>query len=190
MENASRTIDTNATNETMTLHNIGLKYGTDKATFHGYCPFYEQHLPAAPKRLLEIGVKDGASLRMWREFYPEAEIVGIDINPPIAIAGCTVLQMDATDTVALATLGQFDVIIDDGSHLTSHQQIAFTQLYWVQLKPGGWYVMEDVHTSFWPQYMDTEVNTYEILKECFPKLLEWSRTPDLSDSVTMMIPKL
>jgi len=174
----------------MTLHNIGLKYGTDKATFHGYCPFYEQHLPAAPKRLLEIGVKDGASLRMWREFYPEAEIVGIDINPPIAIAGCTVLQMDATDTVALATLGQFDVIIDDGSHLTSHQQIAFTQLYWVQLKPGGWYVMEDVHTSFWPQYMDTEVNTYEILKECFPKLLEWSRTPDLSDSVTMMIPKL
>lgn len=173
----------------MTLHELGLKYGTDKATFHGYCPFYEQHLPRTVGRLLEIGVKDGASLRMWRDFYPGAEVVGIDINPPIAVEGCTVLQMDATDTKALATLGEFDVIIDDGSHFTSHQQIALAQLHLYQLKPGGWYIMEDAHTSFLPQYRNTARSTYELMRDAFPGMLEWCRLADRSDSLTLMVQK-
>ena len=54
------------------LHELGLKYKTDKATFHKYLDFYEKKLPGRDfaGRLLEVGVMDGASMRMWREYVP------------------------------------------------------------------------------------------------------------------------
>lgn len=176
------------------LHELGLKHGTDKATYHGYCDFYEEHLPIPHPvrrlRLLEIGVKDGASLKMWRDYYPLAEVVGMDIAPAIEVEGCTVLQMDATDVFMLKSLGNFDIIIDDGSHMTKDQQITFTRLYYRQLVPGGWYIMEDVHTSHWPQYRNSGLDTYhELITRFGNDALVWSRTADHSDSVTMMIRK-
>src|ERR1051325_11492314 len=60
-------------------------YGTDKgATMHRYVDLYEKYL--APRRrtataVLEIGVHQGASLRMWRDYFPHAEIVGLDVEP-------------------------------------------------------------------------------------------------------------
>jgi 23S rRNA U2552 (ribose-2'-O)-methylase RlmE/FtsJ len=110
------------------LHELGLLYGADKATHHGFCDFYEKHLPTRINRLLEVGVMDGASLRMWRDYYPQAEIVGVDIRACNPVEGCTVLQGDATDPVFLATLGRFDVIVDDGSHMTADQQATFDSL--------------------------------------------------------------
>ncbi len=174
----------------MTLHELGLKYGTDKATWHGYCRFYEQHLPRTIGRLLEIGVKDGASLRMWADYYPTAEVVGIDILPVAPVPGCTVHRMDATNAAQLATLGQFDVIVDDGSHRTSDQLASFHQLFHHQLSPGGWYIMEDAHTSFMPAYVDTPEPTFHALHRLFPgKVLEWCRTADRTDSLTLMMQK-
>lgn len=143
------------------LHELGVKYGTDKATYHGYCDFYAEHLPDPETftgRLLEIGVWNGASLAMWREYYPHAEeIVGIDIfdlheaNGSIpSVPGCTVIQMDQTDMsvkTGLPSLGEFDIIIDDGSHLCSHQRISFEYLFEWGLSHGGDYVVEDIHTS-------------------------------------------
>ena len=174
----------------MTLQELGLKYGTDKATWHGYCPFYEERLPRSINRLLEIGVKDCASLCMWADYYPMAEIVGIDIAPVLPVPGCTVYQMDAANASSLATLGQFDVIIDDGSHRTSDQLASFNQLFYHQLKPGGWYIMEDAHTSFMPAYVDTQEPTFHALHRQFPgQVLEWCRVKDRSDSLTLMLRK-
>jgi len=145
------------------LHDIGLRHRTDKATFHGFCDFYEHHLPGRVDRLLEIGVMDGCSLRMWREFYPGASaIVGVDIRPPLKIDGVQVLQLDATDPAALATLGTFDVIIDDGSHMTRDQQATFGYL-WPAVRPGGSYVIEDLHTSFMSNYVNSALTTLEFL---------------------------
>lgn len=172
----------------MKLQTIGLKHQTDKATFHQYCPFYEHELKGLnPKRILELGVKDGASLRMWKEYFPDAEVIGIDINEPIEVEGCTVLQMDQTDAFALAQLQMFDLIIDDGSHMTLHQQISFVQLYDMQLNTPGVYIIEDVHSSFYTEYINSKYTTYELFKDT-GKLFQ--RIPgDTSDSNTILIHK-
>lgn len=172
----------------MRLHQIGLKHATDKATYHQYCDFYEQELHGLnPKRILEIGVKDGASLRMWKEYYPEAEVIGIDITKPMQIEGCTVLQMDGTDVYALQELGKFDLIIDDGSHNTKDQQISFEYLFNHGLKRGGVYIIEDIHTSFYMQYINSKFTTYDLMKD---KGKLFQRIPgDTSDSNTLLIVK-
>lgn len=179
----------------MTLQQIGEKYGTDKATAHRYCDFYQKYLPNPEYftgRLLEIGVKDGASLRMWREYYPHAQqIVGIDINPPIHVPGCDIIQMDQCDIYALGVLGAFDIIIDDGSHMTLHQQISFHTLFFYQLNLGGIYVMEDLHTSFYDGYINSKQTTVEVLdalkNNSIYKQIEWCRVDDKHDSLTRLI---
>lgn len=171
----------------MTLHEIGLKHGTDKATYHNYCDFYQEQLKGMViERILEIGVKDGASLRMWKEFYPHAEVVGIDINP-IPTQGCTVHQMTQTDVYALMSLGKFDLIIDDGSHKTLDQQITFKHLYHNQLHKFGAYIIEDVHTSFYTEYINSARTTFDIFAEVGTL---FQRIPgDTADSNTIIIRK-
>lgn len=142
----------------MCLNEIGLRHGTDKSTLkHGYTFIYERYF--APLRdqsinLLEIGVKDGASLRMWAEYFPNASIYGIDIDPKCVshetdrikiFAGD---QQDAKFLDDLATqIGPFDIIVDDGSHRSAHQQASFRALF-PYLKDGGWYVVEDLAGTY------------------------------------------
>lgn len=147
------------------LHDIGLKWETDKATLHEYLDFYEQHLPKKIGRLLEIGVSNGASVRMWHDYYPEAEIIGIDNGgPPLKFDGITNLFMDSKDVVALRELGKFDVIVDDGSHFSLDQQVAFEFLFDQQLNKGGVYIIEDLHCWHWQGYVNSKYSTIEYLK--------------------------
>lgn len=168
------------------LIKIGLKHNTDKAFFHNYLDFYEEHLPDRDfdGRLLEIGVMKGASLRMWREYYPKAEIVGIDIRPPLSIEGVTVLELDGTDEEQVNSLGKFDIILDDGSHMTADQQKSL-KILWKQLNKGGFYIMEDMHTSFMPNYINSEETTFSLLKK--RKDVVWKE--DKADSITGIIKK-
>lgn len=178
-----------------TLNEIGLKHGTDKASHHKYCDFYQANLPGPDfnGRLLEIGVKDGASLNMWREYYPKAEIWGIDIAlPQHIIKGCRLVQMNQCDVVAMQIhLPYFDIIIDDGSHMTLDQQISFDFLWENKLSHNGLYVMEDVHTSYYIGYVNSQYPTAGHLKNLFPAkfIREWCRVPDKLDSYTMIIAK-
>lgn len=153
------------------LHALGLHHGTDKATFHGYLDFYEQHLPAEIDRLLEIGIMDGASLKMWRDYYPDAKIIGAEIDPRrcrTPIDGVEIVQVDATnpeDTPILGGVyGPFDVIIDDGSHMTQDQQRSF-DLLWPAVTPGGHYIIEDLHTSYMSNYVNSRQTTIEWLDD-------------------------
>lgn len=176
----------------MLLNDIGVKHGTDKATYHKYCDFYQKLLPKRTfkGRLLEVGVMDGASIRMWAEYYPKAEIVGIDTvdKSHLSIEGATLLQIDATDPAALADLGMFDIIIDDGSHKTSDQQKAFEQLYYSQLNKGGKYILEDLHTSLWPSYVDSKLDTIKYLKKLKNiKVHFFQRDKSINDSITSII---
>jgi hypothetical protein len=61
-----------------------------------------------------------------------------------------------------------DLIVDDGSHLTSHQ-IKSLELLRPKLKPGGIYILEDIHTSFMSEYMDGPVSAYVYFKEFWEK---------------------
>jgi len=103
------------------LDQIAQKHGTDKSSLlNALTEKYEMYLePRRAERLvlLEIGIDQGASLRTWHEYFPHAVIAGLDI------------------------------VIDDGSHLCSHQITSYKALY-PYLNPGGIYFTEDVTTSY------------------------------------------
>jgi hypothetical protein len=135
-----------------TWDEIASRYGTDKASgFHGYMDIYEQRLGTRRvKRLLEIGVAHGKSLFTWAEIFPDALIVGVDIEPSCRLhqrERIAVLIADAADPAAMAGVtaihGPFDVVIDDGSHDYHEVSMAFEELY-PRMASGGVYIIEDL----------------------------------------------
>jgi len=164
------------------LHDLGLKHGTDKATYHGYCDFYQDHFPAEVGRLLEVGVMHGASLRMWWDFYPDAHIFGVENDQhryeTAQASGAGLIHADATDAedvrTRIAPFGPFDVIIDDGSHLTQDQQDTFG-LLWPSVTDRGVYVIEDLHTSYMSNYVNSPLTTLEWLAGLALDVTIWSR---------------
>lgn len=147
-------------------------HGTDKSSwFHGYTPLYERHFAArrtAVRRLLEIGVggtnswrgyetpEGGQSLRMWRDYFPNAEVIGIDLYAK-AVSGPRIRfeQGDQSDPDFLQSLieryAPFDIVIDDGSHIGAHIIASFGAL-WSAVVPGGFYAIEDLATAYDPSY--------------------------------------
>lgn len=134
------------------LQEIGLKHNTDKSYLHHFCDFYEKNLNKDVKELWEIGILDGASLRMWNEYYPDAKIVGFDIEDKSHLQfdkNVEVKHLDQGNLEQLKELAKHkdvDIIVDDGSHLIPHQIMTFEILF-DSLKSGGQYVIEDLHTS-------------------------------------------
>ena len=119
-----------------------------------YFPIYEKHFSkyvGTAVRVLEIGVDHGGSLQMWKRYFGDQSlIIGIDINPLCANYAependIGVYIMDQCDTARLAGLGEFDIIIDDGSHVCAHQSITFRAL-WPKCK--GVYLIEDCHNGY------------------------------------------
>jgi predicted O-methyltransferase YrrM len=138
------------------LSRIGAQYGTDKVS-HGFCTFYDRHLRAQRKRIakvLEIGIFGGSSLYMWRDYFPNAVICGMDLRP-VKLDSADRIQTYVGDQEDRATLqgvvddseADFDLIIDDGGHTMAQQQTSLGFLF-PHLRPGGYYVVEDLHTSF------------------------------------------
>lgn len=127
-----------------------------------YLPIYQRifgPFVGRPLRFLEIGVLAGGSMHMWREFFGQtATIFGIDINPECAGYGGTAGQVrigSQADPEFLRTvvteMGGVDIVLDDGSHVASHQRASFDALFPL-LADGGLYVIEDLHSSCWPDY--------------------------------------
>ncbi|VAV98531.1 hypothetical protein MNBD_ALPHA07-1072 [hydrothermal vent metagenome] len=149
------------------LTKLAILYGTDKFGYHDYTPNYFkmfEHLKEAPIKVLEIGVggyadddRGGQSLEVWRDFFPNAQITGIDIQKKTMDLGARVeiLQGSQVDADFLKELvekrGPFDIIVDDGSHRNEHIVESF-ELLFPTLAPGGIYVAEDVQTSFHPRF--------------------------------------
>lgn len=143
---------------------LGFKHGTDKLG-HGYLPYYHTHFsPLRTKKLniLEIGVggygdpkKGGESLRLWQEYFRKGQIYGIDIHDksPHADKRIRTFQGSQDDPSFLETvaskIGDIDIIIDDGSHINKHIITSFNTLF-THLNPEGFYVIEDIHTSYLP----------------------------------------
>jgi hypothetical protein len=194
-------------NIVLNLHNIGLKYKTDKATHHNFLNFYEKKfkdLRYDKINLLEIGFLKGNSIKTWLDYFENATIYCIDIidvdfvHPRFKY---TKISQEDENLMFLFEDNYFDIIIDDGSHMTSHQ-IKSLQLLWCKLKIFGYYIIEDLHTSFIKKYIDTEITTYDFLKnKNTPKILEnvknticnleiFNREKDLfTDSITSIFQK-
>ena len=91
------------------------------------------------------------SLEMWRVYFPNARIFGFDIDDftAVRIPNCEIMRGDMSsrnDLGALVTRigGPIDILIDDGSHASHHQQIALGFLF-PYVRPSGLYIIEDLH---------------------------------------------
>jgi hypothetical protein len=144
----------------------GEEFGCDKVSPHGYHVYYANHLEVYQSRdfkLLEIGIGGegrelgGASLKMWEKVFDKADIYGLDIYPKSELDASRIKTfiVDQGDPVALnefaSRYGPFDVVIDDGSHLRADQLTSLFNLM-AHIVPGGYYVMEDYFTAYWPVY--------------------------------------
>jgi hypothetical protein len=135
-----------------------------------------------PVRFLEIGVNHGGSLELWRKYFgPEASIWGIDINPRCAsLQGEFEVRIGSQDdpTFLLSVvkeMGGVDIVLDDGSHVASHQRSSFTTLFPV-LADGGIYAIEDLCTSYWPGYeggLDEAGGFLETVKDLIDDMHRW-----------------
>jgi hypothetical protein len=152
----------------MTLDQIALSCKTDKASNgHNYTPIYASFLEPLrdqPLVVLELGIggyqykdRGGESLRMWEAYLPHATIHGVDCydKENMATNRVTIHKGRQDDpeflTKLIEQIGPPDVIIDDASHVCPLTITAFETLFPL-LKPGGLYLCEDVHTSFWLDY--------------------------------------
>lgn len=149
------------------LDRLALFYGTDKFGAHFYTQHYSQHFDKYRRKnlkLLEIGVggynnpnKGGESLRMWKKYFRNASIFGLDIydktnleEKRIKIYQGSQVDFDFLNKM-VEEIGSLDIVIDDGSHVNEHVIETFNFLF-AKLNSGGIYVIEDVQTSYWPQF--------------------------------------
>jgi len=178
---------------------------TDKAMdAHGFTEIYEHifyPLKNKPVKILEIGIGKGGSLALWQEYFPNANIYGIDINnrshlDSERIHTFVADQADRNQLKSFITKygGGFDIIIDDSGHKMEQQQISFGYIF-RYVKPGGYYIIEDVHTSFPDLYVDFGVEedekntTFQLLKNFMRNATIESQylTPDENDYLTKHI---
>jgi len=130
--------------------------------WHHYFEIYDRHFSRfrnTDVRIVEFGVSQGGSIEMWRHYFgPQAEIVGVDINPECARferPRVRIVIGDQEDREFLASLRQscprIDILIDDGGH-TMRQQIATFEELFPHVSENGVYLVEDLHTSYWPRW--------------------------------------
>jgi hypothetical protein len=150
------------------LSDLAVRFGSDKGpSKHRYTELYEllfQPFRDRPIHFLEMGLliggpehgidagretRDLPSIRMWLEYFSQASITGLDISdfswfshPRFSFVQC---DLDQPSEIARAatTIGAVDIIIDDASHASHHQQNGFLELF-PKLAPGGLYVIEDL----------------------------------------------
>lgn len=143
------------------LTEIANKYGTDKGTTfypsHGFSEIYDDFFNKKRNdvlKVLEIGIDKGNSLRMWRDYFPNAMIYGLDVQTHqffteerISTHYANQSSEKDIDNFINNFGGNFDIIIDDGGHDPIYQQITLGFLF-KHLNSGGVYIIEDLHTSF------------------------------------------
>ena len=142
---------------------------TDKGTYHCFIQEYYDDkftpLKNTPIHLLELGVEYGYSIDLWRSWFTDLTLVGIDPYQPKTIKQinsfpkCKGIEADGyiEETVNMFEDNTFDFIIEDGPHTLASQK--FAAKHWInKLKPGGFLIIEDLQ---YPQ-TDTEAIVEEI----------------------------
>ncbi len=174
----------------------GLKYGSDKTPINGhtYTPIYHKlfnEIRANVKNVVELGLGDtpgcvGASLKMWRDFFKNANIIGLDYNRLLLFKDerITTYFTDQHSPEQLLNTRNFmvhsnnslfndgiDIFIDDGSHGYDDQMRTLT-VFWPLVKSGGYFIIEDIYLKGDAAGVDITFEDYRteklgnILSEC------------------------
>jgi len=159
------------------------KSATPGYVCHNYLRIYEREFSKwrdDPIQLLEIGVNKGASIKLWLAYFPNASVYGVDIKEFKNEA-----DLPHTDRFRFFSGNQsdptlwnvlfghlpyplLDIIIDDGCHFSGPIHVAFECL-WPRVKPGGYYIIEDIsevlnpdsHTPGYPTQLEFVQNLVE-----------------------------
>lgn len=126
---------------------------------------------------VEIGVLDGGSLFMWRDYFgSKARIIGVDLNPDAKRwekEGFEIFIGSQSDAMFwekfIQEVGPIDIALDDGGH-TYSQQIITTESLLPHIKDGGMLVVEDTHTSYMAGFGDMQFSFIEYVKEHIDKV--------------------
>jgi hypothetical protein len=159
----------------MTLDDIGLKHGTDKASNgHDYLRIYQEYFATirdTAVKIGEIGIAGGNSLRTWAEYFTTCQIFGLDHTEAYVKAtqglSITTIFGDASDRETWSRIkkdhgGDFDVWIDDGAH-TPYAVFMALMYGFPLLRPGGLWFIEDTHASYLDEYRrDNQRNPADI----------------------------
>ncbi len=143
----------------MNLDNLAIEHGTDKSSNgHWYTRHYQEFFSLGRTQIgavLEVGIGSGASLKVWRDYFPNAWIYGMDFNPMNEDLGPRVKTyiVDQTDCEGITNIFKFsklEIIIEDASH---DQDKTFDTLdcLFPLLNPRGWYVIEDMDWNGFPE---------------------------------------
>ena len=141
------------------LKNLCEKYNSDKLR-HGYIEIYQKYfinLKNQELKILEIGVADGASIKVWSDYFVNSKVVGIDIKnidiekKDLSKKNICIYQGSQSDEGFINKIinihKNFDIIIDDGSHYPKDVIKSFNLLFPV-LNLNGLYFVEDLQTSY------------------------------------------
>jgi hypothetical protein len=137
----------------------------DKRIIHKwnhYFDVYDRHFSKFRNKdivILEIGVSQGGSLQMWKDYFGDkAKIFGIDINPAcidLEEENIKIFIGSQSDRIFLRDLKTkiplIDILIDDGGHTMVQQIVSYEELF-NHMKDDGVYLCEDLHTSYWFEY--------------------------------------
>lgn len=197
-------------------------FNTDKYD-HGYLEFYEPFFKKFEhsSHIMEIGIYHGGSLEMLRHYFKQATLHGVDINDYTHLNSETVRtyicdqekREDLEKAVTQAGV-DFDIILDDGGHTMKQQQVTFGYLF-QKVRPGGLFILEDLHTSRLEQlgtilpgdlittldmlytikYTGNVISNYildsekEYIEQNVKAVHIWTRTEHYNQSVTSIIEK-
>jgi hypothetical protein len=131
----------------------------------GFLKIYDKYFKNYKNKeinILEIGVDKGKSLELWRNYFTKAKICGIDIaEMNFKIDGVELITADQTNLKSLKEICEkyksFDIIIDDGSHVSKHIIASFSFLF-DYLSDDGLYAVEDLQTSYFPRFGGSRIN--------------------------------
>ena len=130
---------------------------SDKIHHHGYhriYPWFLKHFKDKEVRLLEVGIHETESMRLWRGYFSKLIVHGLDIDektfddPNVELHRVDQSKEGELKAFIKSVGSSFDIIIDDGSHVPAHQILTLNHL-WTLLSPGGIYIVEDIETSYW-----------------------------------------
>jgi hypothetical protein len=158
------------------LDKLAIKHLSDKCSlYHNYAVKYDKIL--APFRdtytsVLEIGVSQGQSIKMWTDYFTKATIHGADISQASEVCKAYSNRVkfhltDQRNRAQLKNLEQFspfDLIVDDGNHFWMEQILTFKTLF-PYVRKGGIYIVEDTTTSYWPEYRNNPITAVDYFKK-------------------------
>ena len=151
--------------------NHHVEWTSDKETDHSYLSGYYEYEFENKSRdinLLEIGVAQGDSLRLWSEWFTEGKITGIEVNDnlPRVLSDYSKINLIIADGFSDETINRFednsfDYIIDDGPHTLASMVISAQK--WIdKVKPGGKLIIEDVQEFLWAELIGSYVDKAKI----------------------------